>query len=72
VASDSTLIIIAAIGATIAAIPGTIAAIASLRNGNKIVEVKHELNSRLTESIRLAAEVGYNKGVADEKQRTGQ
>jgi hypothetical protein len=56
--------------ALIAAAPAALGAFASFRNSGKIVEVKHELNSRLTESIRQAAEIGYAKGVQDERNRS--
>jgi hypothetical protein len=58
--------------ALIAAAPAALGAFASFRNSGKIVEVKHELNSRLTESIRQAAEIGYAKGVADERNRSAE
>ena len=55
--------------ALIAAVPGTVAAVASILNRQKITAVHHELNSRLTEFIEQAKKLGHSEGIAEEKER---
>lgn len=57
--------------AIIAAIPPTLVALLSLRkanqNGAQIIEVKHELNSRLTQLLEAREQLQHAAGVAQER-----
>ncbi len=59
--------------AVIITIPPTLVAIASLivgiLNSKKTSDVKHELNSRLTELVEAVKKVAHQEGVADERER---
>ena len=63
--------------ALIAAAPGTVAAITSYFNGrriqatrNDVVEVRHEINSRMDKALTAADQIGYDRGRREEEMRT--